>query len=132
MRQELIWVKDTITLSRSDYQWAHEPCLYGWVDGASHFWYSDRKQRTTLFFDKPLKSDLHPTMKPVELFAYQIGASSKEGDIVLDTFGGSGTTIIACEQLGRRGAAVELDPFYCSAIIDRWQKLTGKTAELVG
>ena len=132
MRQELIWVKNTITLSRSDYQWAHEPCLYGWVDGASHFWYSDRKQRTTLFFDKPLKSDLHPTMKPIELFAYQIGASSKEGDIVLDTFGGSGTTIIACEQLGRRGAAVELDPFYCSAIIDRWQKLTGKTAELVG
>ena len=132
MRQELIWVKNTITLSRSDYQWAHEPCLYGWVDGASHFWYSDRKQRTTLFFDKPLKSDLHPTMKPIELFAYQIGASSKEGDIVLDTFGGSGTTIIACEQLGRRGAVVELDPFYCSAIIDRWQKLTGKTAELVG
>ena len=132
MRQELIWVKNTITLSRSDYQWAHEPCLYGWVDGASHFWYSDRKQRTTLFFDKPLKSDLHPTMKPIELFAYQIGVSSKEGDIVLDTFGGSGTTIIACEQLGRRGAAVELDPFYCSAIIDRWQKLTGKTAELVG
>ena len=132
MRQELIWVKNTITLSRSDYQWAHEPCLYGWVDGASHFWYSDRKQRTTLFFDKPLKSDLHPTMKPIELFAYQIGASSKEGDIVLDTFGGSGTTVIACEQLGRRGAVVELDPFYCSAIIDRWQKLTGKTAELVG
>lgn len=132
MRQELIWVKNTITLSRYGYQWAHEPCLYGWVDGASHFWYSDRKQRTTLFFDKPLKSDLHPTMKPIELFAYQIGASSKEGDIVLDTFGGSGTTIIACEQLGRRGAVVELDPFYCSAIIDRWQKLTGKTAELVG
>lgn len=132
MRQELIWVKNTITLSHSDYQWAHEPCLYGWVDGASHFWYSDRKQRTTLFFDKPLKSDLHPTMKPIELFAYLIGASSKEGDIVLDTFGGSGTTIIACEQLGRRGAAVELDPFYCSSIIDRWQKLTGKTAELVG
>lgn len=131
MRQELIWVKNTITLSGSDYQWAHEPCLYGWVDGASHFWYSDRKQRTTLFFDKPLKSDLHPTMKPIELFAYQIGVSSKEGDIVLDTFGGSGTTIIACEQLGRRGAAVELDPFYCSAIIDRWQKLTGKMAELV-
>ena len=71
-------------------------------------------------------------MKPIELFAYLIGASSKEGDIVLDTFGGSGTTIIACEQLGRRGAAVELDPFYCSSIIDRWQKLTGKTAELVG
>lgn len=132
MRQELIWVKNTITLSRQDYQWAHEPCIYGWIDGASHSWYSDRKQRTTLLFDKPLRSGLHPTMKPVELFAYQIENSSKQGDIVLDLFGGSGTTIIACEQLGRRGAAVELDPFYCSAIIDRWQKLTGKTAELVG
>lgn len=130
MRQELIWVKNTITLSRQDYQWAHEPCIYGWIDGASHSWYSDRKQRTTLFFDKPLRSDLHPTMKPVELFAYQIENSSKQGDIVLDLFGGSGTTIIACEQTGRKGAAVELDPFYCSAIIDRYETMTGNKAIL--
>lgn len=103
-------------------------CLYGWKDGASHNWYNDRSQTTVMDFEKPRKNDLHPTMKPVPLFAYQIANSSKKGDIVLDTFGGSGTTIIACENLGRKARCVELDPHYCDVIIARWEKLTGKEA----
>lgn len=131
VRQCLIWVKNSMVMGRQDYQWQHEPCLYGWKEGASHDWYSDRKQTTTLDFNKPTKSELHPTMKPVELFAYLIKNSSKKGQIVLDTFGGSGTTIIACEQLDRRGFMVELDPHYCDVIINRWETLTGRGAVLV-
>lgn len=126
VRQELIWKKNSMVLGRQDYQWKHEPCLYGWKDGASHNWYSDRCQTTILEFNKPAKNGEHPTMKPVELFAYQIQNSTKKGNIVLDLFGGSGTTIIACEQTGRIGYIMELDPRYCDVIIKRYENLTGK------
>ena len=98
VRECLIWNKNTMVLGRQDYQWKHEPCLYGWKPGASHNWYSDRKQTTVIDMDKPQRNGEHPTMKPVKLFAYLIQNSSKEGDIVLDSFGGSGTTIMACEK----------------------------------
>lgn len=128
VRQELIWKKNTMVLGRQDYQWKHEPCLYGWKDGASHNWYSDRCQTTILEFNKPARNGEHPTMKPVELFAYQIQNSTKKGEIVIDLFGGSGTTIIACEQTGRVGYCMELDPKYCDVIIKRWETFTGKKA----
>ena len=128
VRQELIWKKNTMVLGRQDYQWKHEPCLYGWKDGAAHNWYSNRSQTTVLEFDRPQRSEDHPTMKPVELFAYQIQNSTKKGDIVLDLFGGSGTTIIACEQTGRIGYCMELDPKYCDVIIKRYENLTGNKA----
>ncbi len=131
LRQTLIWNKNAITLGRQDYQWKHEPCLYGWKDGASHNWYSDRSQATVLDFKRPSRSEQHPTMKPVELFAYQIKCSSKKKDIVLDLFGGSGTTIIACEQTERCGYLMELDPKYCDVIIKRWETLTGEKAVLI-
>lgn len=131
LRQTLIWNKNAITLGRQDYQWKHEPCLYGWKDGASHSWFSDRSQPTVLDFKKPSKSEDHPTMKPVELFAYQIKNSSKVNDIVLDTFGGSGTSIIACEQLNRLCFTMELDPRYCDVIVDRWETFTNQKAELI-
>lgn len=131
VREQLIWNKSSLVLGRFDYHFKHEPCLYGWKDGASHNWYNDRSQTTVMDFEKPRKNDLHPTMKPVPLFAYQIANSSKKGDIVLDTFGGSGTTIIACENLGRKARCVELDPHYCDVILARWEKLTGKEAEKI-
>lgn len=131
LRQTLIWNKNAITLGRQDYQWKHEPCLYGWKDGASHSWFSDRSQPTVLDFKKPSKSEDHPTMKPIELFAYQIKNSSKVNDIVLDTFGGSGTSIIACEQLNRICFTMELDPRYCDVIVDRWETFTNQKAELI-
>lgn len=130
VRQCIIWNKSQITLGRQDYQWKHEPCLYGWTEGGSHSWYSDRKQTTVLNFDKPLRNGEHPTMKPVELFAYLIENSSKKGDAVLDLFGGSGTTLIACEQLGRNAFIMELDEKYCDVIINRWEQLTGREAVL--
>lgn len=129
MKQCLIWEKNAMVLGRQDYQWKHEPCLYGWKAGASHNWYSDRKQTTVLEFNKPNRNAEHPTMKPIELFAYQIQNSSRKGDIVLDSFGGSGTSIIACEQLNRKCYMMELDPHYCDVIVARWEKLTGKTAQ---
>lgn len=128
VRECLIWSKDVFVLGRQDYQWQHEPCLYGWNEGAGHAWYSDRKQTTVLHFDRPKRSEEHPTMKPVPLFDYLIRNSTKEGDIVLDTFGGSGTTIMACEQNGRKGYCMELDPKYVDVIIDRWEKFTGNRA----
>lgn len=131
LRSVLIWNKDALCLGRQDYQWKHEPCLYGWKDGAAHKWYSDRKQTTVIDMARPKRSEEHPTMKPIGLFGYQIQNSSQAGDIVLDTFGGSGTTIIACEQLGRKGRSVELDEHYCDVIIARWEKLTGKKATLI-
>ncbi|WP_347106969.1 DNA modification methylase [Lactobacillus paragasseri] len=131
VRQELIWAKNRMIMGRQDYQWQHEPCLYGWADGGSHSWYSDRKQTTILNFDKPPRSDLHPTMKPIPLFDYQIKNSSKSGDNVLDLFGGSGTTLMACEQDGRNAYLMEFDPRYVDVIIDRWEKFTGKTAKLI-
>ena len=131
VRQQLVWEKNSIVLGRQDYQWQHEPCLYGWVEDGSHSWYSDRKQTTVLHFDKPQRSDLHPTMKPVALFDYQIKNSTKSGDVVLDLFGGSGTTIMACEQDGRNACVMEYDPKYVDVIIKRWEDFTGKKAELI-
>lgn len=128
VRECLIWSKNTFVLGRQDYQWQHEPCLYGWKDGAAHHWYSDRSQTTILEFDRPNRNAEHPTMKPVGLFLYLIGNSTKPGDIVLDSFGGSGTTLIACEQSGRSARILELDPCYCDVIIERWQNLTGQRA----
>lgn len=119
----LIWNKNALVMGRSDYHWKHEPCLYGWKEGAAHKWYSDRKQTTVLDFNKPMKNGDHPTMKPIELFAYQIKNSSKVGDIVADAFGGSGTTMVACHQLNRKGYLVEYDPKYCQVIVERMQKL---------
>lgn len=131
VRQVLIWVKNTMVMGRQDYQWKHEPCLYGWKDGAGHLWASDRKQTTILNFDRPTKNKEHPTMKPVKLFDYQIQNNTKGGDIVLDLFGGSGTTIVACEQNGRCARVMELDPRYVDVIIDRWEKFTGEKAVLL-
>ena len=130
VRECLVWNKNSMVLGRQDYQWKHEPCLYGWKDGASHLWASDRKQTTVLNFDRPTRSDLHPTMKPIGLFAYQLGNNTHEGDAVLDLFGGSGSTLIACEQLKRECYMSELDPHYCDVIIQRWENLTGKKAVL--
>ena len=123
VKQCLIWVKQTMVMGRQDYQWKHEPCLYGWKEGAAHSWYSDRKQTTILEFDRPFRNAEHPTMKPIPLFAYQIGNSSKQGDIVADGFGGSGTTMVACHQMKRKAYIVEFDPKYCQVIIDRMKKL---------
>lgn len=131
VRECLIWVKNSLVLGRQDYQWKHEPCLYGWKAGAAHLWNSDRKQTTTLDFDRPTKADIHPTMKPIPLFDYLIRNSSNEEDNVLDLFNGSGTTIIACEQNNRNAFAMELDPRYVDAAIDRWEKFTGKKAVLI-
>lgn len=128
VRQCLIWAKNTMVMGRQDYQWRHEPCLYGWKDGAAHSWHSDRKQTTVLEFNKPLRNGEHPTMKPVDLFSYLIGNSTRQGDIVLDTFAGSGTTVISCENLDRKARVIELDPAYCDVIIQRWQDLTGLDA----
>ena len=130
VRQCLIWKKSTLVMGRQDYHWKHEPCLYGWKDGAGHLWASDRKQTTILEFDKPRRNGEHPTMKPVDLFEYCLLNNTKGGDIVLDSFGGSGTTMIACEKNGRVGYLMELDPKYCDVIINRWQTLTGKEAVL--
>lgn len=132
VRECLIWSKDVFTLGRQDYQWQHEPCLYGWNEGSSHIWYSDRKQTTILKFNRPKRSEKHPTMKPIPLFDYLIKNSTKSGDIVLDTFAGSGTSIMACEQNGRNCYSMEIDPKYCDVIIDRFEAFTGKKAELMG
>jgi site-specific DNA-methyltransferase (adenine-specific) len=123
LKQQLIWVKNTMVMGRQDYQWKHEPCLYGWLKGDSHKWYSDRKQTTVIEWDKPQRNGEHPTMKPIGLFSYQIENSSKQGDIVIDAFGGSGTTMVACEQLKRKAYVIEYDPKYCQVIIDRMKKL---------
>ena len=160
VRQILVWAKNTFALGRQDYQWRHEPCLYGWKDGAAHYFFDSRTETTViedakpdpkkmtkaelvefaqsvltekqastvLEFDKPSRSEEHPTMKPVKLFAYLVRNSSRPGDLVLDPFAGSGTTVIACEQLNRRAAVMELDPHYASVIVERWERLTGKTA----
>lgn len=160
VRQELIWNKNSLVLSRQDYQWKHEPCLYGWKDGEAHYFIDDRKQTTViedkkpdikkmkkeemrqlledifsdklsttvLNEDKPNVNDLHPTMKPIKLLARQIKNSSKMGEKVLDLFGGSGSTLIACEQLNRKCYMMEYDPVYVDVIIERWENFTGKEA----
>ena len=162
IRQCLIWVKNGFVMGRQDYQWKHEPCLYGWKDGAAHYFIKDRTQATVtddnvdlrklkkeemlqllqeifsdkfpttvIYEDKPLVNDVHPTMKPVRLIGKLVANSSKKNGLVLDSFGGSGSTLIACEQLGRRCYMMELDPKYCDVIIDRWETFTGKKAEKI-
>ncbi|MGG6839166.1 UNVERIFIED_CONTAM: ParB N-terminal domain-containing protein [Streptococcus canis] len=128
VRQCLIWNKNSMVLGRQDYHWKHEPCLYGWKDGAGHLWASDRKQTTVIDYDKPQRNGVHPTMKPVGLFDYQIKNNTKGSDIVLDLFGGSGTTLIACESNGRHARLMEYDPKYVDVIINRWEELTGDKA----
>jgi site-specific DNA-methyltransferase (adenine-specific) len=159
VKQNLIWVKNALVLGRQDYQWKHEPCLYGWKEGAGHYFINDRTQTTVfedkadldklskeelkdmikeiiedktpttiIHEDKPLKNDVHPTMKPIKLISRLVKNSSKPGENVIDFFGGSGSTLIACEHLGRNCYSIELDPKYVDVIIDRWETLTGKTA----
>ncbi len=120
-----IWKKQSLVLGRSPYQWQHEPCLYGWKKKGKHQWYSDRKQTTIWEFDKPKKNGDHPTMKPIPLIAYPIKNSSMSNCIVLDPFGGSGSTLIACEQLGRICHTIELDEKYCDVIIKRYIEQVG-------
>lgn len=176
LKQCLIWVKNSMVLGRQDYQWKHEPILYGWKPGAAHNWYKDRKQTTvieedgqlsiqeidgekfitfkvglediiikvsdyeivhrgddtdnsTWFMDRPTRNAEHPTMKPIHLVVRAIENSSKYEDIIVDLFGGSGSTLIAAEETGRRGFLMELDPKYCDVIVKRWEKLTDKTAK---
>lgn len=131
VRQCLVWVKQHFVMGRQDYQWRHEPCLYGWKGGASHTWNSDRSQTTVLEFDRPARNKEHPTMKPVELFEYLIKNSTEHGDVVLDSFGGSGTTVIACERTGRRARVMELDERYADVIVRRWEQFTGREAVLL-
>lgn len=161
LRETLIWVKNALVLGRQDYQWRHEPCLYGWKEGAAHYFIDDRSQstviedagvdyrkmkkdellklvlqltdvsvpNTVIYEDKPTKNDIHPTMKPVKLMARLIKNSTRQEELVLDLFGGSGSTLVACEQINRKCFTMEYDPKYCDAILDRWEKLTGETAE---
>lgn len=162
VRQHLIWVKNFFTLGRPDYQWIHEPCLYGWKSGAGHYFIKDRTQTTVIEEDpidlskmkkddmrkllekilgeqyttvmrepKPKRSELHPTMKPIKLIAKQVQNSSRPREKVLDLFGGSGSTLIACEQINRVCYMMEYDPQYADAIIDRWEKFTGREAVLL-
>lgn len=161
IREQLIWVKNILVLGRQDYHWQHEPCLYGWKDGAPHYFIDDRTQTTIweaedfnpekmkkeellalvkeitkqpstiIREDKPSRSAEHPTMKPVKLIARLVRNSSRQGERVLDVFGGSGSTMMACEQLGRECYMVELDPHYCDVIVKRWENFTGKKAERI-
>lgn len=163
VRQELIWNKNSLILGRQDYQWKHEPCLYGWKDGDTHYFiddrtqttviedkkpdikkmkkeemqalleeiYSDKVSSTVINEDKPSVNDLHPTMKPIKLLARQVKNSSRVSELVLDLFGGSGSTLITCEQLGRRCYMNEYDPQYMDVIIERWENFTGQKAKLI-
>lgn len=130
LAQCLIWVKNTFVMGRQDYQWRHEPILYGWKEGAAHHFVNDRTQSTILEFDKPSRNAEHPTMKPIDLLVKLIKNSSKENNIILDLFGGSGSTLIAAEQTKRTCYMMELDPKYCDVIVKRWEKLTNKKAIL--
>ncbi len=128
----IIWAKNTFTLGRSDYQRQYEPILYGWPEGSDHFWCGARNQGDVWFFNKPVKNDLHPTMKPVELVERAVRNSSKSRDVVLDPFGGSGSTLIACEKAGRQARLMELDPRYVDVIVRRWVEYSGEEAVLEG
>lgn len=158
-KQILIWVKNTFSLTRADYKWKHEPCLYGWREGAAHYFinefdnptviedrtdfkkmkktdlvellekiYEQDAPSTIIHENKPLKCDLHPTMKPIKMCAELIHNSCRKGEAVLDLFGGSGSTLIACEELERKCFVMEYDPIYCDVIKDRWEKFTGQKA----
>ena len=126
----IIWAKNSLTLSQTDYQSQHEPCLYGWLNNGSHTWYSDRKQTSVWRFDKE-RVDGHTTPKPVGLIERAIQNSSKSDDIIIDLFGGSGSTLIACEKQNRQARLMELDPKYCDVIVKRWEDFTDKKAELL-
>jgi DNA modification methylase len=127
----IVWVKQSLVLSQTDYQSQHEPCLYGWLEGAAHPWFSDRKQTSVWQFDKE-RVEGHTTPKPVALIERAITNSSKSGQVVVDLFGGSGSTLIAAEKNGRVARLMELDPRYCDVIVKRWQDFTGKAATLEG
>ena len=130
-KQELIWSKNgQFTLGRQDYQWDFEPCFYGWKNGASHNWYSDRKQKCVLTFDKPKRNELHPTQKPVPLISYLMKNSSRPKDLVIDLFGGSGTTLIAAEETDRTCFTMEIDEKYASAIVRRYVKARRNTDDV--
>lgn len=132
VKHELIWVKNspTFSMGRLNYDYQHEPIVYGWKK--THNWYGKGKFNKSIWnIDKPRKCDLHPTMKPVELIENALLNSSQKNDVVLDLFGGSGTTLIACEQLDRKSCTMEFDAHYCDVIIARWEKLTGKQAEKI-
>jgi DNA modification methylase len=126
----IIWAKSLFTLGRSDYQRQYEPMLYGWREGAKHFWCGARDQGDVWLVDKPRVNDLHPTMKPVELVERAIENSSRKSDVVLDPFAGSGTTAIACERTGRQARLIEIDPRYSDVTVRRWQAYTGQIAYL--
>ena len=128
----VIWAKNTFTMGRSDYQRQYEPILYGWKEGLDHYWCGARDQGDVWLVNKPQVNDLHPTMKPVELIERAIRNSSKSRDTVLDPFGGSGSTLIACEKTGRQARLMELEPKYVDVAVIRWQQLTGKDAVLEG
>lgn len=130
IHQVLVWVKQRAILSRSDFNYQTESCLYGWADGAAHRWFKDDKQANVLRFDAPTKSEEHPTTKPLAMFVYLTSCVTAADEIVLDLFGGSGTTLIACEQYSRRCRMMELDEHYCEVIISRWEQLTGEKAVL--
>ena len=127
----VIWAKNMFTMGRSDYQRQYEPILYGWKQGNDHYWCGVRNEGDVWFVKKPVRNDLHPTMKPVELIERALKNSSKSHDIVLDCFGGSGSTLIACEKLGRQCRMVELDPKYVDVIVKRWEDFTGRKGGLV-
>jgi len=128
----VIWAKNRFTLGRSDYQRQYEPILYGWPEGVKRRWCGARDQGDVWNINRPTKNDLHPTMKPVSLVERAIQNSSRKGDLVFDPFGGSGTTLIAAENTGRKAALLELDPKYVDVIVERWQQFTGQTATLGG
>lgn len=128
-KQQLVWVKSNITMGKP-YRNKYEPCIFATLS-KDYCWYSDNSQSTVMNFDNPKKNKLHPTMKPIALFDYQIKNSTKSGDTVLDLFGGSGTTIMACEQDGRNACVMEYDPKYVDVIIKRWEDFTGEKAELI-
>jgi DNA modification methylase len=126
----IIWGKHAFTLGRADYQRQFEPILYGWREGESHYWCGARDQGDLWLIDRPTVNDLHPTMKPVELVEKAVRNSSRRGEIVLDSFAGSGSTLIACEKTGRRARLMEIEPRYCDVIIRRWEEFTGQEAIL--
>lgn len=132
LKQCLVWVKNSLVMGRQDYHWKHEPILYGWAPGASHNWYTDRKQTTVVEFDRPTRSTDHPTMKPVGLVEYFINNSSRHNDIILDCFGGSGTTLIAAHKNNRKAYLMEMDPKYCDVIVKRYEAYSGQKAVLEG
>ena len=131
LRQQLVWVKDVFVMGRQDYHWRHESVLYGWKDGAAHVFHGGRTQDTVWEIPRPRRSEDHPTTKPVELVLRALANSSSAGDLVYEPFAGSGTTLIAAEQTGRRCVALEIDPHYAQVAIERWASFTGQQPERI-